>query len=126
MSSIAVFLAGTHFSMAFQRVSSSQKRVSANSLPARMMFASFLKPASSAMAVAGMAHMRTPSISGMRWTSVESATTMPPSATLRSNLSRDGWFMATSTSGASTSGLPMGSSERHTLQLAVPPRISGP
>ncbi len=35
MSSIAVFLAGTHFSMAFQRVSSSQKRVSANSLPAR-------------------------------------------------------------------------------------------
>ena len=29
-------------------------------------------------------------------------------------------------SGASTSGLPMGSSDRHTLQLAVPPRISGP
>ena len=34
--------------------------------------------------------------------------------------------MATSTLGAVTSGEPMGRSETHTLQLAVPPRISGP
>ncbi len=34
--------------------------------------------------------------------------------------------MATSTLGASTKGLPMGSSESVTEQFAVPPRISGP
>lgn len=34
--------------------------------------------------------------------------------------------MATSALGAVTSGLPMGSSESVTEQLAVPPRISGP
>ena len=58
--------------------------------------------------------------------SVESATTTPPSATTPANLSSEGWFMAMSASGASTSGEPMGSSDRHTLQFAVPPRISGP
>ena len=91
-----------------------------------MMLASFLKPASSAMAVAGMAHTFTPGTSGMSAMSVESATTTPPSVTLCSNLSSEGWFMAMSAFGASTSGLPMGSSDRHTLQFAVPPRISGP
>ena len=35
-------------------------------------------------------------------------------------------FMATSTSGLVMMGLPTGESERITLQLAVPPRISGP
>ena len=50
----------------------------------------------------------------------------PPGTTSFSNFSRDGRFMATSTSGVVTSGDPMVASERHTLQLAVPPRISGP
>ena len=65
-------------------------------------------------------------MSGTFAMSVESATTTPPSAMAPANLSSEGWFMATSASGASTSGLPIGSSERHTLQFAVPPRISGP
>ena len=91
-----------------------------------MTLARPFSPASSARAVAGTAHTVTPGISGMRGTSVLSTITKPPGCTLCSNLSSDGWFMTTSTSGLSTSGLPMGSSEMHTLQLAVPPRISGP
>jgi|GEM_PF-2417456 len=58
---------------------------------------------------------------------IELSTMMsPPGTTSFSNFSRDGRFMATSMSGSVTSGDPMGSSDRQTLQLAVPPRISGP
>ena len=42
------------------------------------------------------------------------------------NFIRLGLFMATSTGGSLTSGLPMGSSLTTTAQLASPPRISGP
>jgi hypothetical protein len=46
--------------------------------------------------------------------------------TIFSNSSMEGLFMAITTSGSSTLGLPTGSSERTTVQLALPPRISGP
>ena len=42
------------------------------------------------------------------------------------NLSKEGWFRAMSALGRVISGLPMGSSDSVTEQLAVPPRISGP
>ena len=51
---------------------------------------------------------------------------IPPGTTSFSNFSSDGRFMATSTSGLTTSGDPMVLSEMQTLQEAVPPRISGP
>ena len=55
-----------------------------------------------------------------------STRTQPPSATSPSNISSDGWFIATSTFGCSTVGEPMRSLQMFTEQLAVPPRISGP
>ena len=42
------------------------------------------------------------------------------------NFSMLGLFMMTAMGGSVTSGLPMGSSEMTTAQLASPPRISGP
>ena len=55
-----------------------------------------------------------------------SANTIPPDFTIGSNLSNEGPFIAITMSGAVTSGEPIGSSEIHTEQLHVPPRISGP
>ena len=52
--------------------------------------------------------------------------TTPPGSTALMNLSKEGRFMAMNTLGLVTRGEPMASSETHTLQLAVPPRISGP
>jgi len=51
---------------------------------------------------------------------------IPPGATLPINLSKDGWFITMRMSGSVTRGEQTGSSERQTLQFAVPPRISGP
>ena len=56
----------------------------------------------------------------------ELTTMIPASATVFSNLSREGRFMATTAVGLSTTGEPIGSSDRTTVQLAVPPLISGP
>ena len=68
----------------------------------------------------------TPSGSVRLGTMAVSTTTMPPSSTLSMNLSKEGWFRAMSARGRVISGLPMGSSDSVTEQLAVPPRISGP
>ena len=62
----------------------------------------------------------TPSISELLYNSVA------PQGILGINLIRLGLFMATSTGGSLTSGLPMASSLTTTAQLASPPRISGP
>ena len=43
-----------------------------------------------------------------------------------SNFSIEGWFRQITTSASLTTGDPIGSSEKTTEQLAVPPRISGP
>ena len=43
-----------------------------------------------------------------------------------SNFSRDGKFIATTARGERITGDPTGLSEITTVQLAVPPRISGP
>ena len=52
--------------------------------------------------------------------------TVPPGATRLSNFARAARFMATTSLGRSTRGAPMRSSLMITVQLAVPPRISGP
>ena len=57
---------------------------------------------------------------------VESAKIIPPGATVDSNLSSEGRFIAIRISGSEIMGEPTGASLIITLQLAVPPRISGP
>jgi hypothetical protein len=54
------------------------------------------------------------------------AISTPPEATIGSYLSRDGRFMTMAALGLRTSGEPISSSGTTTVQLAVPPRISGP
>ena len=58
--------------------------------------------------------------------SVESAIIIPPFSTVDSNLSSEGRFIAIKTLGVVIIGEPTFSSLTITLQLAVPPRISGP
>jgi hypothetical protein len=50
----------------------------------------------------------------------------PPSRISGSNFSSDGRFIATTARGDRITGEPTGLSEITTVQLAVPPRISGP
>ena len=50
----------------------------------------------------------------------------PPGRTSGSNLSSDGRFMASTARGDRITGEPTGRSEITTVQLQVPPRISGP
>ena len=52
--------------------------------------------------------------------------TVPPGATRLSNFARAARFMAMTSLGLSTKGAPIRSSLIITVQLAVPPRISGP
>ena len=51
---------------------------------------------------------------------------VPPGWTEPANLSTLGWFIAMTAVGRVMNGDPIASSESDTLQLAVPPRISGP
>ena len=51
---------------------------------------------------------------------------VPPETTVGPNFSTEGWFMAMTAVGLVMKGEPMASSDRLTLQFAVPPRISGP
>ncbi len=53
-------------------------------------------------------------------------TMMPPGRTASSNLSSEGRFRAMRPWGDLLMGDPMGRSESTTVQLQVPPRISGP
>jgi len=50
----------------------------------------------------------------------------PPGRTDGANFSSDGRFMTTASLGREMMGEPMGLSATTTVQLAVPPRISGP
>ena len=50
----------------------------------------------------------------------------PPERMSGSNFSSDGRFMATTARGERITGDPTGLSETTTVQLQVPPRISGP
>ena len=60
------------------------------------------------------------------WLGGRKVAAFPPGTVVGSYLSSEGRFMAMSVSGVVMMGEPMGSSERMTEQLAVPPRISGP
>ena len=57
---------------------------------------------------------------------VLSMTRMPFIRSMGANFSSDGWFMTMAALGDEISGEPMGPSAITTVQLAVPPRISGP
>ena len=103
-----------------------QKPVMAHSLPMSTMLPRPFSPASSHIFVAGMPMTSMPGRSSTFGTMAVSTTTTPPSTTVSRNLSKEGWFSAMSALGSSTSGLPMGSSDKVTEQFAVPPRISGP
>jgi hypothetical protein len=62
----------------------------------------------------------------LRSTIDEFTTSTPPGLTNGSYLSSDGRFMAITAVGYFTNGEPISSSDTTTVQLAVPPRISGP
>ena len=53
-------------------------------------------------------------------------TRIPSFRSMGANFSREGWFMTTTAFGDEISGDPIGLSAITTVQLAVPPRISGP
>jgi len=68
----------------------------------------------------------TSSRSDCRLISDELISSTPPSRTSPSNLSSEGRFMASTARGVRITGEPTGRSEITTVQLQVPPRISGP
>jgi hypothetical protein len=83
-------------------------------------------PSSSAISLAGTRTTRTSVRAGSRLISDVLSTISPPGLTSGSNLSSEGRFMASSARGCWTTGEPTGRSPITTVQLQVPPRISGP
>ena len=63
---------------------------------------------------------------GARGMSELLTSSQPPGCANGSNLSSEGRFMTMTQVASVTMGAPISSSEMMTLQLAVPPRISGP
>src|ERR1019366_2236550 len=90
------------------------------------MLAACLAPDSAAASLAGTAISSMSLRVASRVTRLLLVNKRPPAFILGLKASMEGLFMIISDSGELITGDPIGSSEITTVQLAVPPRISGP
>ena len=90
------------------------------------MFAARGLPSELAISLAGTLTTVRSVRAGSRLISEELISSSPPGRTSPSNLSSDGKFIASTARGERITGEPTGRSEITTVQLQVPPRISGP
>ena len=83
-------------------------------------------PSSEAFSLAGTSITLISSLLEVSGTSELLIKSVPPGTTMDWNLVREGRFITTRTSASLMSGQLIGRSETTTVQLAVPPLISGP
>ena len=91
-----------------------------------MIFATFVEPSSWARSSTGIAVQTTSSRTSSGFTRLLLMYTVPPGFTMPWNFFREGSFMAMRVSMWAVIGEPISSSERMTVQFAVPPRCSVP
>ena len=94
--------------------------------PSMIMLATLMEPSDSASSLVGTATISMSVRADSVCTSDELAQRRPPDCRVLWNLTKEGWFMAMTTSGDEATGEAISSSETATVQLAVPPRTSTP